>query len=211
VIRKSQRLLAVVLVFAMQAQSFASTGGMLRVNGSAQVDGTSVPGSMAIVQGQLISTEASSSATLEIGSTKIFISPNTVVKYLNPQEVFLSKGGLYVDTDQQVRTDLSSCAVVFPIGNNTAGLTKYEVQLQGNDAYVYARELPVTVHADRKSIDLKPQTMAVVHNYMNSNCTAAYYNDEMTPAMKFLLAGSATAAIATGFGIGRQKVSADHP
>ena len=201
-----------LLVVAMQTQGFASARGMLRVNGQAKVDGTSVPGSMAITEGQSISIDEASSATLEIGTTKIFVSPNTNFKYLGPEEVFLSKGGLFVDTSQQVRTDLSSCAVVLPNDNSVPNsATKYEIQLKGNDAFVYARELPVTVRAGKKSIDLQPQTMAVIHNYMNPNCTAAYYNEGLTPAMKFLLSSSGTAAIVTGAAIGRQKLSSDHP
>ncbi len=201
-----------VLVYAMQASSFASaTGAMLRVNGQANVDGVSVPGSMALGDGQAVTTEMSSVATLDIGTSKVFISPNTLVKYINREELSLTRGGLFVDTNQMVRTDLGTCAVVTPIGSANAAPTKYEIQLRGDTAYVYARELPVTVRAESRTIDLKPQTMAVIRGYLNPNCKVAYYEDGLTPPEKFLLAGSATAAVAVGVGIGRHQMSASKP
>jgi hypothetical protein len=211
VIGLGQRALAVILVFAMQLSSFASTGGMLRVSGDVTVDNVNVPGSMAVSQGQLVKTGASSNATFDIGMTKIFVSPNTVFKYVNPQQIALWQGRLFVDTSEQVRTNVGTCGLVLPTSNANSGATKYEIQVQGKAALVYARELPITVRADMKEINLPPQTMAVIDHFDTPNCTVAMYSNELTPAMKMLLAGSATAAVAVGVGIGRHTISASHP
>jgi len=199
----------------MQSYGFAAAiGGMLRVEGQAGVDGMSVPGTIALVQGQSVEVSANSSATLSFQQSMIFAVQNTVFKLVNSHELALSRGGLIVTTTEQIRTNVGACGAVMPYGKDPYRAARYEIELQANNAFVYSREMEITIFTKTRAITLPPQSLAVIQNYNGANCTVATYDslNRLNPAAKMILGGSAAAATAVGFGIGRhQKISAVEP
>lgn len=196
---RTKRVMAIVLMIALQSYSSASTGSaMLHTTGTVQVNGTIVPGTVAMAGGENVLVAGSSSASLRMPGTSILAAPYTSLKWISPQEITLNDGNIFVNTLKDIKTNLGICGSVIPTESETSvatnAYTKYEIQIQGNKAIVYARELPVTVKTDNRSIDLQPLRVAVVENIHASKCTVAYYGSEEDLLAKGILIGSNTAA-----------------
>ncbi|HWR14637.1 MAG TPA: hypothetical protein VN577_07395 [Terriglobales bacterium] len=206
--------MANMLVLSMLSYCSASTVGMLYVKGDVQVDGIAVKDSLAVTAGSVIKVADNGTANLKINSTSIYAVKNTSFRYSNPFELVLDSGGLFVNTDEQVQTNLGNCGSVAPVNVGSAGkFTKYEIQVEGSKGYVYARELPVTVKAGGKVIELQSGTVAVIEGFGNPNCTAMYYDsmEKLPESAKAILIGSYTAAIVFAAYPYDQAISASKP
>ncbi len=176
-----KRALAIVLTVALQGYAFSADGGaILQATGEVQVNGTSVPGSFTVSGGDSIDVGPNSSASLRTSGTSISTAANTKIQWINDNEITLNDGGVFVNTVPNLKTNLGTCGAVMPIQSpeniSANSYTKYEVKIQGDKAYVYARELPVTVKTDTQSIDLKPTKVAMVSSIRATKCKIAYYD-----------------------------------
>lgn len=178
---RGKRALAIVLTIALQGYVFgADSGAMLQATGDVKVNGTPVNGSFALSGGDSIEVGPNSSASIRTAGSSISTAANTQIQWINENEITLNEGGVFVNTVPNLKTNLGTCGEVLPIQSpeniSANSYTKYEVKTQGDKAYVYARELPVTVRADARNVDLKPTKVAMVSSIRASRCKIAYYD-----------------------------------
>lgn len=207
----SRRLLAATLMLALNSYCSASTPvGLIYAKGNVEVDGTHVPDSMTLVNGQAVRVSSNSSAFLNLSKpkTSIFASENTRFEIKSPNELTLFEGGLSINTEQQVKTYLGSCGYVIPYGKD-GRTTKYEIELRHNTAFVFAHEMPLTIVSEGTVLQVPAQKIAVVENFPSVKCAVAFYDAPMTTPLKVFLAGAYTAAVAVA--IWYPPVSSEHP
>jgi hypothetical protein len=178
---RGKRAFAIVLTIALQNYAFCSdSGAMLQATGDVQVNGTAVPSSFTISGGDSIDVGPNSSASLRTTGTSVSTAANTKIQWINENEITLNEGGVFVNTVPNLKTNLGNCGAVMPIQSpeniSANSYTKYEVKIQGDKAYVYARELPVTVKTDTQTIELKPAKVAMVSSIRASKCKIAYFD-----------------------------------
>jgi hypothetical protein len=212
-VRGTRRLLAATLVLALNSYGSASAAlGTVYATGHVEVDGTYVPESMVVMSGQGVRTTGNSKALLQLHQmhTTVLAFENTAFKLNNNRIVTLLGGGLSVDTAQQARTNIGSCAWVMPWSKED---TKYEIQLKGTTAIVRAYQRPVTLRTDFYAIELQPNTVGVVENYNSPKCKVAFYQppSQLTPELRTLLYQSYVAAATVPFWFPRQEMSSQAP
>lgn len=216
ILKTARQFIAAILVFTSHSYTFAQPStAMLYPNGAVQVDGVSVNSAVAVTGGQSISV-GSGGANITAGTTSIMAVQDTVLKFISPNQIAISQGGVFVNTVSQVKTDLGACGSVTSLGNGQSPgnfLTKYEVQMRGNNAYVYARDLQATLQAGSRTITLQPQTYAIVSNFNSARCSVAYYNNlEAIPSgAKAIFLAAAVAPVIIIPTVFSQKISAEKP
>ena len=178
---RGKRALAIVLTFALQGYvCSADSGAILQATGDVKVNGTSVQGSFTLSGGDSIEVGPNSSASIRTAGSSVSTAASTKIQWINEDEITLNEGGVFVNTVPNLKTNLGNCGAVMPIQSpeniSANSYTRYEVKTQGDRAYVYARDLPVTVKTDMQSIDLKPTKMAMVSSIRASKCKIAYYD-----------------------------------
>jgi hypothetical protein len=185
-------------------------------SGSVEVNGVAVVKPLQIKDGDIVKVLANSSATITHGmegqpKTRVTLNPNTNLQWKSGSELLLHDGNIIVDS-RDFTTYLESCGQVRPFDRTTAGPnTRYEVQIQGNRAFVYARELSARVENNGKKLDVQPMRVAAVESIRATKCRVAYVD---APDSMMLTGGVGAAYAAAGvvlLNLDKSSVSADCP
>jgi hypothetical protein len=184
---RSKRVVAIALSIALQC--YASTSphsiGPLRPvleveGGTVEVNGVVISKPLDLNPGDSVRVLVNSTATIREGSvseekTLITLNGNTSLEWKDEGALTLHDGNIVVNS-RDFTTYLDSCGHVTPFHQQPAdnANTKYEVQIQGDRAFVYARELSATVENDGKKLDVKPMRVAAVESIRATKCKIAY-------------------------------------
>src|SRR6266436_1484612 len=93
--------LSCILMFLLPASMFAAdtSAAMLYTNGTAWINGGTVPKSSAIFSGDLVQTKADSVASIKAPGTSVLVSSDSLVQFQG-DSVKLEHGGMNVGTSK---------------------------------------------------------------------------------------------------------------
>jgi hypothetical protein len=121
--------MALTLLVPVQLLGQESASGMVYVNGSASVNGTEIPKSVAVFPGDTLETKPDSSATIGTNGSSVMVFSDSLVKY-DGSSVGVDRGSVRVNTASGF--EAHACEVKARPASNTA--TQY--QFTHNDGHV---------------------------------------------------------------------------
>ena len=118
-------ILSCMLMFVLPASMFAadSSAAMLYTNGTAWINGGTVPKSSAIFLGDLVQTKADSVASIKAPGTSVLVSSDSLVQFQGDAKK-LEHGGMNVGTSKSVAARIGGLRVV-PV---SPSWTEFEVR-----------------------------------------------------------------------------------
>ena len=134
--------LSMVLAMLLPGQLLAadSASAMLYSNGTAWVNGNSVPNSAAVFAGDMVQTRRDSTANLSANGTSVMVLADSVVKFQGPA-VEIEHGAVRVSTAQGLATHAGEVTVK-PAGNSW---TEFQVTNVDGQVKIVATKGDVTV------------------------------------------------------------------
>jgi hypothetical protein len=134
------------MIFIVPISLLAQDTGaaMLRSNGGVQVNGSSVPPSVALFRDDRIETQKEAAARIEAVGSIADINPETIVQF-EGDELVLEHGGVSVNTSRVMRVRVG-CVTVTPVNSDW---THYEVI--DTDGKITVNALKNDVYIDAKS------------------------------------------------------------
>jgi hypothetical protein len=140
---KFRGVLSWLLIFLFPASSFAAdtSAAMLYTNGTAFINGGSVPKSSAIFSGDLVQTPGNSLANIKATGTNILVLSDSLVQFQG-SAVKLEHGGLNVGTSKSMAAEVGGLKVV-PSSN--AAWTEFEVRDTDGAVKIIARKGDLTL------------------------------------------------------------------
>jgi len=138
----TRAILSCVLVFVLPASLFAAdtTAAMLYTNGTAWINGGSVPKSSAIFSGDLVQTKADSVASIKAPGSSILVSSDSLVQYQG-DAIKLEHGGMNVGTSKNMAARIGALRVV----PASASWTEFEVRDTDGAVKIIARKGDLTL------------------------------------------------------------------
>jgi hypothetical protein len=135
-------ILSSVLAFSLPVSMFAadSTAAMLYTNGTAWINGGSVPRTSAIFSGDLVQTKADSVASIKAPGSSVLVSSDSLVQYQG-DSVKLEHGGMDVATSKSMAARIGGLKVVPASGN----WTEFEVRDTDGAVKIIARKGTLTL------------------------------------------------------------------
>jgi hypothetical protein len=133
----ARAILSCVLVFLLPASLFAAdtTAAMLYTNGTAWINGGSVPRSSAIFSRDLVQTKADSVASIKAPGSSVLVSSDSLVQYQG-DSIKLEHGGMSVATSKNMAARIGALRVV----PASAGWTEFEVRDTDGAVKIVARK-----------------------------------------------------------------------
>ena len=137
----TRAILSCVLV-VLPASLFAAdtTAAMLYTNGTAWINGGSVPKSSAIFSGDLVQTKADSVASIKAPGSSILVSSDSLVQYQG-DAIKLEHGGMNVGTSKNMAARIGALRVV----PASASWTEFEVRDTDGAVKIIARKGDLTL------------------------------------------------------------------
>jgi len=131
-----------MLMFVLPASMFAadSTAAMLYTNGTAWINGGTVPKSSAIFLGDLVQTKADSVASIKAPGTSVLVSSDSLVQFQG-DAIKLEHGGMNVGTSKSVAARIGGLRVV-PV---SPSWTEFEVRDTDGAVKIVARKGDLTL------------------------------------------------------------------
>jgi hypothetical protein len=138
----ARAILSCVLIFVLPASLFAAdtTAAMLYTNGTAWINGGSVPRSSAIFSGDLVQTRADSVASIKAPGSSVLVSSDSLVQYQG-DSIKLEHGGMSVATSKNMAARIGALRVV----PASAGWTEFEVRDTDGAVKIIARKGDLTL------------------------------------------------------------------
>ncbi len=135
-------MLSCMLMFVLPASMFAadSTPAMLYTNGTAWINGGTVPKSSAIFLGDLVQTKADSVASIKAPGTSVLVSSDSLVQFQG-DAIKLEHGGMNVGTSKSVAARIGGLRVV-PV---SPSWTEFEVRDTDGAVKIVARKGDLTL------------------------------------------------------------------
>ena len=135
-------MLSCMLMFVLPASMFAadSTAAMLYTNGTAWINGGTVPKSSAIFLGDLVQTKADSVASIKAPGTSVLVSSDSLVQFQG-DAIKLEHGGMNVGTSKSVAARIGGLRVV-PV---SPSWTEFEVRDTDGAVKIVARKGDLTL------------------------------------------------------------------
>jgi len=111
-----QKVLSCIMVVVVPATLFAADSGaaMLYSNGTARLNGSTLPRSSAIFPGDLVQTTADSVAKINAAGTSLMVLSDTLVQF-EGKAVKLEHGGVAVSTSKAMATHAGQVTVTWPV------------------------------------------------------------------------------------------------
>lgn len=165
---------------------------MLRSNGQGVfVNGSPVPASIAIFDGDFIETEKQAMARVEATGSSVNIDPETVLKF-QVEEIILDHGSLSVFTGRALRVRVG-CVTVTPVNPSIA--TTYEVLDRDGKVTVHAKKSDVYIDAKSKNqkevTNPSHSSREIVreseHKSREEKCGGAYVKGQNAPGVGGML------------------------
>lgn len=110
------------ILFPMQLLAADSASAMLYTNGAAWLNGSAVPKSAAVFSGDLVQTQADSTANINAAGSSVMVGSDSLVKFEGPA-VQIEHGSVRVATSRGLATTAGEVTVK-PAGN---GWTEFQV------------------------------------------------------------------------------------
>ncbi|MBI3475240.1 MAG: hypothetical protein HY010_05885 [Acidobacteria bacterium] len=141
--------MALTLLVPVRLLGQESASGMVYVNGSATVNGTEIPKSVAVFPGDALETKQDASATINTNGSSVMVFSDSLVKYEGPS-VGVDRGSVRVNTGSGF--EAHACEVKARPVNNTP--TQYQFTHTDGHVTVIATKGDVTVedHQDSKTV-----------------------------------------------------------
>jgi len=135
-----------LLMVAFPAQMLAgeSAAAMLYTSGSAWVNGTAVPKSAAMFEGDLLQTQTDSTANIQASGSSVLVQADSLVKFDGPA-VEIEHGGVRVTTSRGMEARAGDVTVK-PAGNSW---TEFQVVDVDGQVQIAANKGDVTVQDDQ--------------------------------------------------------------
>jgi hypothetical protein len=135
-------ILSCVLMSVLPASMFAAdaNAAMLYTNGTAWINGGTVPKSSAIFSGDLVQTKADSVASIKAPGTNVLVSSDSLVQFQG-DAVKLEHGGMNVGTSKSVAARIGGLRVV----PASASWTEFEVRDTDSAIKIVARKGDLTL------------------------------------------------------------------
>jgi hypothetical protein len=108
-------LLAILLPTQMMAQEVPSA--MLYTHGSAWLNGSPAPKSVAVFSGDMLQTQLESSASLQSNGSNVMVLASSVVKFEGPTVVEIEHGAVRVTTSREMAAHVGDVTVK-PVSNS---------------------------------------------------------------------------------------------
>jgi hypothetical protein len=108
-------LLAILLPTQMMAQEVPSA--MLYTHGSAWLNGSPAPKSVAVFSGDLLQTQLESSASLQSNGSNVMVLASSLVKFEGPTVVEIEHGAVRVTTSREMAAHVGD-VTVRPVSNS---------------------------------------------------------------------------------------------
>jgi len=198
----SQRLfssvvsMALALLVPVQLLGQESASGMVYANGSATVNGTEIPKSVAAFPGDTLQTRQDASATLSTNGSSVMMFSDSLLKY-EGTSVAVDRGSVRVNTSTSF--EAHACQVKATPVSNTA--TQYQFAHNDGHVTVVATKGDVTVEDHQGSKTVKEGEQAT----RDDGCeVAAKKNPKRRPGATTAAGGgllSTPAALYTGIGV----------
>ncbi len=134
---------ALLVCFAMPSRAQDLGAGMLYVKGTAWVNGTSVPDSIAVFPGDEIQTNARSAANINAEGSTVLIAPESLAKY-EKGAIELQHGGVSIGTYKQLPVHVKRVKIT----PTDLTFTQYQVDDIDGRVHVYALKGNVMVDYD---------------------------------------------------------------
>jgi hypothetical protein len=137
-----QSVVSIVLTLLVPAQLLGqdSTSGMVHANGTAWVNGTEIPKSIAVSSGDMLQTKQDSSANIDTNGSSVMVLSDSLVKY-EGSSVGVDRGSVRVSTGSGFAAH--ACEVKARPANNTR--TQYQFTHNDGHVVVIAMKGDVTV------------------------------------------------------------------
>jgi hypothetical protein len=137
-----QKVLSCIMVVVVPAALFAADSGaaMLYSNGTARLNGSTLPRSSAIFPGDLVQTTADSVAKINAAGTSLMVLSDTLVQF-EGNAVKLEHGGVAVSTSKAMTTRAGQVTVT----PSTSVWTQFDVKNVDGQIQVTAQKGDLTV------------------------------------------------------------------
>jgi hypothetical protein len=137
-----QKVLSCIMVVVVPAALFAADSGaaMLYSNGTARLNGSTLPRSSAIFPGDLVQTTADSVAKINAAGTSLMVLSDTLVQF-EGNAVKLEHGGVAVSTSKAMATRAGQVTVT----PNASVWTQFDVKNVDGQIQVTAQKGDLTV------------------------------------------------------------------
>jgi hypothetical protein len=139
---------ALTLMVSSPSRGQESASGMVYANGSASVNGTQVPKSVAVFPGDTVQTDSGASANIGSSGSSVMLLSDSKVKY-EGTSVGVDHGSVRIDTASAF--EAHACAVWARPVNQTA--TQYEFTHNDGHVLVLALKGDVIVEGRRRTSD----------------------------------------------------------
>jgi len=135
-------ILSCLLMSVLPASMFAAdaSAAMLYTNGTAWINGGTVPKSSAIFSGDLVQTKADSVASIKAPGTNVLVSSDSLIQFQG-DAVKLEHGGMNVGTSKSVAARIGGLRVV----PASASWTEFEVRDTDGAIKIVARKGDLTL------------------------------------------------------------------
>jgi hypothetical protein len=137
-----RKMVSCVLLFLFPASMFAADSGaaMLYINGAVWLNGTNVPGSSAIFQGDLLQTRPGSVANINAPGSAITVLGDSLIQF-EGTSLKVEHGGVAVSTSKSVATTAGEVKVT-PVSNSW---TEFNVTDVDGTVRIAARKGDLTI------------------------------------------------------------------
>lgn len=145
---------AALLVCAVPASMFAAdnAAGMVYTNGTAWINGTAVPKTMAVFSGDLVQTRPDSMANIKATKLNVLVFSDSLVQF-DPQTLKLEHGRVNVLTFKDFSVRVGELKIT---PKNAAGTSEFEITDTDGVARIIARKGDLTLD-DGKSVTTIPE------------------------------------------------------
>ena len=146
-----QKVLAIVFILLVPRFSFGSDSAMVITAGHAMVNGSVIPSSSAVFEGDVIDTAVASAATIDSEGSMVLVNPNSSVQFKG-NYVDMGNGDVIVTTSKGMAVKVGK----FTISPAASQSAKFEVSHVGGMVIISARQGSLNL-SDGKNTEVVPE------------------------------------------------------
>jgi len=146
-----QKVLAIVFILLSPKFLFASDSAMVITAGHAMVNGSVIPSSSALFNGDVIATAVASAATIDANGSMVLVMPNSSVQFKG-NYLDMGSGDVVVTTSKGMAVKVGK----FTISPAATQSAKFEVSHVGGMVIISARQGSVNI-SDGKNTETIPE------------------------------------------------------